>query len=128
MAVRFQSPLIVTLLSNADKVVVVKHKKKAMERPGLVGPMGEMLVMDVDPVSEKVVYRVESRASSEAEVRKRVRERRRSSLVAASNLYNRAKEHFVAISELRRMTTSTRAPLSDAATLDLVDGIDKYHL
>ena len=127
MAVRLQFPIRVTLLWNAKKSVVAKHKKKAMERPGLVGPMGEMLVMDVDPASEKVVYRVDS-ASSEAEVRKRVKERRRNSLVAASKICKRAKEHFVAIGELRRMTTSMRVPLSDTATLDLVDGIDNYHL
>ena len=99
-----------------------------MERPGVVGPMDEMLVMDVDPVSEKIVYRVDSSASAEAEVRKGMKERRRSSLEAASKIYKRAKDHFDAIGESRRKTTSITAPLSDTATMELVDGIKKHHL
>ena len=40
-----------------------------MERSGLVGPMDEMLVMDVNP-SEEIVYRVNSGSSSDAELSK----------------------------------------------------------
>lgn len=59
MAVSFSSLFIAVVLWNADEGVVAKRNQKAIEIPGTIGPTGEMLVMDVDPVSEEVVYRVE---------------------------------------------------------------------
>ena len=74
-----------------------------MERPGLVRPMDEMLVMDMNPVSEEIVYRVDSGTSSDAEVSKMLKEPRRSNLEAACKMYDKAKEYFVAFVGLRRM-------------------------
>lgn len=50
----------------------MRHEKKAKERPDLVGPMGEMLVMDVDPLSDTIMWRVDSGWSSEAKLGKEV--------------------------------------------------------
>ncbi len=108
MAVNLSSPLTVIVIWNANEYVVKKRKKKAMERPGLVGPMGEMLVMDIDPVSENVVYKVVSRPSSESGVGKRVKHRRRSSLEAANKMYKRLKKHLFAFE--RKRTSSEVEP------------------
>ncbi len=108
MAVNLSSPLTVIVIWNANEDVVKKRKKKAMERPGLVGPMGEMLVMDVDPVSENVVYKVVSRPPSKSRVSKTVKHRRRSSLEAASELYKRLKKHLFAFE--RKRTSSKVEP------------------
>ena len=104
---------------NANEIIVVKHKKKAMERPGLVGPKGETLEMDVDPLSDAFVWRVESNASSEAEVGNDVKKRRRSNFEAVNKIYKRAKVHFVAFIERCRTTSSTGKSRNDTARQDL---------
>ena len=116
-----------TVLWNANEGIVVEHDEKAMERPGLVGPMGETLVMDVDPVSEEIVYRVDYSLASEGGAGIGVKMRRRRSLEAASKIYKRAKEHIGAFIELHRVAMSMRAPRSNITTIDLMDGSRRYH-
>lgn len=94
---KYSSLLIVMALWNADEDLVMKNKKKAMERPGLVGPLGEMFVVDVDPLSDAIVWRIDSSSSSEAEVGKGRKRQKRSSFEAANKMYKRAKEHFAAL-------------------------------
>lgn len=120
-------PLIAKLFWNANKRVVAKHKKKAMENPGLVGPMGEKLVTDVDPLSDTLVWRIDSSSSFEVEMGEGVKKRRNSSFEAASKMYKRAKKHIVALIEVHRTTTSMREFRSDTAIIFLTEGIDKYH-
>ncbi|KAF6240621.1 hypothetical protein HO173_001292 [Letharia columbiana] len=76
---------------------IVKNKENAMERPGLVGPLGEMFVVDVDPLSDAIVWRIDSSSSSEAEVGKGRKKQKRSSFEAANKMYKRVKEHFAAL-------------------------------
>lgn len=83
-----------------------------MERPDLVGPMGEILMMDVDPLSDTIMWRVDNCSSSEAELGKEVKKQRSSSFEAASKMYKLAKKHLVAFIKVRRTRTSVR--LSEA--------------
>ena len=55
MAVSLAFHLIVMVLWHADENVVLNHRQKTIEKPGLIGPMNEMLVMDVDPLSKAIV-------------------------------------------------------------------------
>ena len=87
------------------KKIVAKNNKKAIERPGLVGPMGETLMMDMDPLTGADVWSVDSSSPSEAEVGRGVKKQRMSSLKVASKMYKRAWEHFVTIIEVHRTTT-----------------------
>ena len=48
--------------------ILAKRKEKALERPGLVGPMNETLVVDMDPVTEATGFRDVSDTSSGSEV------------------------------------------------------------
>ena len=100
----------------------MKHREKAMERPGLIGPMGERLVTDVDPFSGTIVWRIDSNSSLEVEVDERVKKRRGSSFEAASKMYNRVKKHFVAFIEVHPATTSMRGSRIDSAIIP--DGSD----
>lgn len=118
MAVSLSIPSVVVVFWNANEIIVVKHKKKAMERPGLVGPKGETLEMDADPLSDALVWRVESISSSEAEVGKVVKKRRRSNFEAVNKIYKRAKVYFVAFLERRRTTSSTGKSRNDTARQD----------
>lgn len=88
----------------------MKDDRTTMERPGLVGPMGEILVTDEDPVSEKIVYRIDNGTSSEGGVDRGVKVRRRSGLEAASKIHIRAKGHIVAFCDFHHVTMSMRAP------------------
>lgn len=88
----------------------MKDDKTTMERPGLVGLMGEILVTDEDPVSEKIVSRIDNGTSSEGGVTRGVKVRRRSCLEAASKMHIRAKEHIVAFCDFQHVTMSMRAP------------------
>lgn len=115
------------MLRNAKKGIVVKHKEKAMERPGLVGPTGEILVTDVDPSSDAIVWRIDSSSSLEAEVGKVLKTQRRSSFETAIKMYKRTKEHFVASIEMHRTRESMKVVRSDTAIMYLTQGIDKYH-
>lgn len=74
----------------------MRHRKKAIERPGLVGPKGEMLVIDTDPMSESTVYKIDEGTSSEVGRYKRWKGHRRRKIETASKMYKRAKKHFVA--------------------------------
>lgn len=96
-----------------------------MERPGLVGPMGETLVMDVDPESEMIVYRVHSNSSPGAQTGDGAKSRRRSSLEAASKMYKQAKELLVNFIQAHRKSTSTSAHRRDT---DLMEDIDEHDL
>ena len=87
----------------------MRHEKKAMERSDLVGPMGEMIVMDVDPLSDTIMWRVDGGWSSEAKLGKEVRKQGSSSFEAASMMYKLAKKHLVAFIEVRRTRTSVRS-------------------
>lgn len=88
----------------------MKNDKRTMERPGIVGPMGEILVTDEDPVSEKIVYRIANGTSSKGGVKRGVKVRRRSCLEAASKIHIRAKGHIVAFCDFHHVTMSMRAP------------------
>lgn len=48
MAVSFSFLLTLTLLYHLNESRVEKQKRRAIEEPSLVGPMGETLMMDVD--------------------------------------------------------------------------------
>ena len=106
----------------------MRHDENTMERPNLVGPMGEVLMMDEDPVSEEIVYRIDNGTSSEGGVSRGVNVRRRSCIEAASKIYIRAKEHIVAFFDLHHVTMSMRYPGTMAATTDLTNAFSKYHL
>lgn len=88
----------------------MRHDKKTLERPDLVGPLDEVLVMDEDVVSEEIVYRIDNGTSSEDGVSRGVNVRRRSCIEAASMIYIRAKEHIVAFFDLHHVTMSMRVP------------------
>ena len=62
--------------------------------------------MDVDPLSDALVWRVESSSSSRAKVDKRVKRRRASTFEAVNKMYKGAKMHFVALIEKRRTAGS----------------------
>ncbi|CAD6569272.1 MAG: hypothetical protein ASARMPRED_002699 [Alectoria sarmentosa] len=85
---------------------IVEHGRKAMESPDLVGPMGEILVMDVDPLSDTIMWRFDNCSSSEAELGKEVMKQRSSSFEAAGKMYKLAKKHLVAFIKARRTKTS----------------------
>lgn len=95
----------------------MKDDRKTMERPGLVGPMGEILVMDEDPVSGEIVYRIDNGTSSEGGVSRGVKVRRRSCPEAASKIYIRAKEHIVAFFDFHHVKWSMRALWNITATI-----------
>ena len=72
-------------------------------------------MMDMDPLTRAVVWRIDSNFSLEAEVGKGVRKQRRTSFKVTSKMCKRARENFVTIIEVHRATTSMRALRSDAA-------------
>lgn len=98
-----------------------------MERPGLVGPMGEKLVTDVDPLSGTIMWRIDSNLSFEVKVGERWKKRRSSSFEAASKMYKRVKKHFVAFIEVHPTTTSMRGSRSGTAIISLTEHNDKHH-
>ena len=115
-------PLTVHVLRNADDGVVAMFNEMAFERPGFIGPMGEMLLTDVDPVSERIVYRIASRTSFRSKVAKRMKEKRRRSLEAVTKIYKRVKEQFVPFGDLCRMTRCLTTPWSSTATMHSTEG------
>lgn len=110
MAVSLSFHLLLTVLWNADEDILMKDGKTTMERPGIVGPMDEILVTDEDPVSEKIVYRIDNGTSSEGGVDRGVKVRRRSCLEAASKIHILAKEHIVAFCDFQHVKMSMRHP------------------
>ena len=105
--------LIVMSLCNVNEGIVVDRHDGTMERPGVVGPRGEMLVMDVDPVSNNVLYRVVDGRASQSRIYTWMEKKRRNSCEAASKMYKGFKERVVNFFELSRMTISSRSPWSD---------------
>ena len=103
---KFPFLLIVMSLWNVNDGLVVKSDEKTMERPGLVGPKGEELVINVDPVSGETVYKVEYRVSFQSELRAWTRRKRRSSVEAASKIYKSFEERVVNVLEWSLSSTS----------------------
>ena len=105
--------LIVMSLWNVNEGTVVDRHDGTMERPGLVGPKGEMLVMDVDPVSERVVYRVDDGRPSQSGIYTWMKRKRRSGCEAAIKMCKVFKERVVNFFDLSRMTNASRSRWSD---------------
>lgn len=122
MAVSLAFHLIVMVLWHADENVVLKHQEKTIEKPGLIGPMNEMLVMDVDPFSKAIVYKVDYSSSLKAEVGRGLKQRTRSSLEAAGKIYKQAKEHLVSVVELHRTTSMRTVPFPERCRKLAFDG------
>ena len=106
--------------------IVAKHNKKAMERPGIVGPKGELLVMEVDPLLNTLVWRVDGNSSSEAELSTGIKKRRGCCLKAASSMCKRAKNYLATFIEVHRRRTG-RTPLRGrTATPYPTESMDRY--
>ena len=113
------------VLCNADKVLVARKSRRIMERPNMHGPLNEILVMDVDSESGQATCRVEDDLFFQMKQERRSKRKRRSTLGAINELYQRSKQQIVSFTELRRMTTSLRGRwnTSSSATSDSDDNL-----
>ncbi len=106
MAVSFSFHLTLTLLYHLNESRVEKQKRRAIEEPSLVGPMGETLMMDVDLLTGANAWRGESSSSSELKVGNESKKERLSSFEVARKTYKRGKGHFIGIIRVHRTASS----------------------
>ena len=104
----------------------VQETEEAMERPGLVGPMDETIVMDVSPVVKEVARKNEGSTSADAEEQegsKSPRRKRRLTDVA-KDIYKRARNCCLAHIEKRGLAVGDDE--SDTEIVYLMGGFDRF--
>ena len=105
--------LIGMSLWKVNKGIVLEDSENTIERPGLVGPKGEMLMRSVDPESNEAVYWVDDGTAPQPRVYSWLKRKKRSSLEAANKVCKLFKDRVVGFFELSRMTKTMGPNWSD---------------
>lgn len=104
----------------------VQQTEEAMERPGLVGPMDETIVMDVSPVVNEVARKNEESTSADAEEQEGSKspKRKRRLTDVAKDIYKRARQRCLAQIEKRGLAVGDDE--SDTEIVYLMGGFDRF--